>query len=141
MVTYSFGKGESSDRNRTEAPFESYIMKVILEKSKEYVGEIIFVTNYYDGPLSGLCKYNGQLCKFTCVEEDDDGTRYFDVYSLTPWEKIKALWNKKKFELCVGYHCSYKNNKKQSYFYYRKPQWFYKWLFRMYFRKTFRGKQ
>jgi hypothetical protein len=107
-------------------------MKVI-EKNTKDIGEIVFVSTYYDGPLEGLTKYKGQLCKFTCVE-DDDQYFYYDLYSLTAWEKIKELWKKKKFELCIGYHWSYKNGKRLSEFHFRKPQWLYKWLFRMYFK-------
>jgi hypothetical protein len=108
-------------------------MKIIEEKVTD-IGDIIYVSSYYDGPLEGLTKYKGKLCKFLCV--DDDEYYYYDIYSLTAWEKIKELWKKKKFELCVGYHWSYKNGKRASGFYYRKPQWLYKWLFRMYYNKS-----
>jgi hypothetical protein len=111
-------------------------MKVIEESTKD-VGEIVYVSDYYDGPLAGLTMYKGQLCKFRCVK-DDDKYLYYEIMSMNAWEKIRALWRKKKFELCVGYHWTYKNGKRDSWFYYRKPQWFYKWLFRMYYRKTFR---
>lgn len=64
---------------------------------------IVWVANYYDGPLSGLCRVNGKLQRF---ERGLEGHRY-RVYSLTP--RQRALWvlQWRLFELFVGTHWSY----------------------------------
>lgn len=100
--------------------------------------KIVFVTNYYDRPLSGLCYYNGDLTKFELNydPEDDEGINetYF-IFSLTVFEKIKYLFQKKMFEICVGYHQTYVNNKKPSFFYMRKPKWVFSLLYNFYYYK------
>jgi len=43
---------------------------------------------YYDGPLSGMAKYNGEWVYFSCIEETDDGDRIFALHELTE-EQVK----------------------------------------------------
>lgn len=92
----------------------------------------VFISNFYDYPLSGTCLYNNKLHRF---EVEDDG-EYYNVYPLSLWEKVKAKVHQKAFELCVGYHWSWNGNKRSSFFYYRKPEWFYRWLFNVYYKVT-----
>lgn len=91
---------------------------------------IVWVSNFYDYPLEGICRPNGELMKFTV---DDDDYMYF-VEPLTGWQKFKWLFNMKMFELCVGKHWSYKDNKRQTFFYYRKPEWLFRFLFKLYYK-------
>jgi len=93
---------------------------------------IVWVSNYYDYPIEGICRQKGELMKFTV----DDNDYLYNLESLTPWQKFKWLFNKKMFEICVGYHWSYQNNARQSFFYYRKPEWLFRFLFKAYFKFT-----
>lgn len=95
----------------------------------------VFISNYYDLPLSGLCRHQGKLCRFS-IDKDWGGEEpvFYDVFELSFFERLKARYNKKLFELCVGYHWSFKDKKREGSFYVRSPQWFYKWLFNIYFK-------
>jgi hypothetical protein len=101
-----------------------------------------FITNHYDVHLNGTCIFNGELCEFENEypdynEEKDDWEEMFvKIYKLSRREKFE--WRKKQFlfEQAVGYHWSYpnKNEKGRGSFYYRKPKWFYKLLFKWYYK-------
>lgn len=91
--------------------------------------EIIFVTNFYDIPLAGLCWYDGKVERF----ESDYDTQKTTIIFLTRYERFKALLGKKLFEICVGTHHTYKNNRKASYFYWRKPVILHKILYKLYY--------
>jgi hypothetical protein len=95
----------------------------------------VFITNYYDGPLSGFCLWDNQLHRFEATDESYGDDEY-DVYPLTLWEKIKAKTNQKAFEICVGTHWSYGGNKRKSHFYWRRPNWLHKLLFDVYYKLT-----
>lgn len=71
---------------------------------------------YWDGPLSGLCFHDGELCRFECAEhggwDGEEGAehyveRTYRVIPLTRWERFRWLLRKRVFEMCVGYHCTY----------------------------------
>lgn len=111
---------------------------------------IVWVTNFWDIPLAGLCRYKGRLCKFNCVEqgywepieeegvdEDDWDDRWiesiYEVTSLTWREKIQWKIRQKKFEFFVGKHWSYKNGKRGAAFGTKRPKWFVKWAFNWYY--------
>ena len=92
--------------------------------------DIIFVSDYYDMPLGGLCRHNGKIEKF----EVDYDTCSATIVSLTPLQRIRALVNKKLFELCVGHHWSYdKKGNQKSYFHWRRPEFLHKMLFNFYY--------
>ena len=100
--------------------------------------EFVFVTNYYDQPLNGLCIVNGDLCEFELVYdfEEPPEHEYYNIYKFTTFGKYVALYQKKMFELCVGEHWSFK----------QKPFKMKPILFNFYFdiyspvAKKFRGK-
>ena len=92
--------------------------------------DIIYVTSFYDIPLKGLCRYEGKIQKF----ETDYDTEESTIIFLTPMERLRALWSKWLFEICVGTHQSYKNGKRAHYFYWRKPKFLHQFLYRLYFR-------
>lgn len=96
---------------------------------------IVWVSNYYDGPLEGLCRQNGELMRFEIEEPDEarDDDWYYNCYPLTKYEKVKWVIKQKMFEWCVGYHWTYTNNKRTNFFYYRKPEWLFKLLFKIYY--------
>ena len=92
--------------------------------------EIVYVTDFYDFPLGGLCMYNGKIEKF----KTDYDTGETEIIYLTPWQRFKALWSKKLFEICVGTHQTYVDNKKPGYFYWRKPVILHKILYTLYYK-------
>lgn len=102
--------------------------------------DFVFVSNHYDMHLSGLCKFNNEFCRFQIVEFDinfDENPEYY-IYKLTTKEKIKWLYRKTLFELCIGYHWTYpyrKNGLKP-----RKPDWFWQIIHNLYFHKALKRK-
>lgn len=94
----------------------------------------VFITNFYDVPLTGTCLHEGKLCRFEMEWVDESDSDYYLVYPLTFVERVKAKINQWCFEVCVGHHWSYGGLRRKSFFYYRRPQWLYKLLFRLYYR-------
>ena len=91
---------------------------------------IIWVSNYYDLALSGICCYNKKLCRF----ETNYETMEVSIYNLTIIEKIKWKKRQKLFEWCIGYHWTYPYRKQGHKFYYRWPKWFWKIIFKLYYK-------
>lgn len=92
---------------------------------------ILWVSNYYDLPLEGLCRHYGKICRF----ETDYETEVTTIYSLEPIEKARWIFRKLAFELCVGTHWTYKDGKHREQSYgSRRPKWFWSMICRMYFR-------
>lgn len=111
----------------------------------------VWVNSHYDIHLEGLCTYSGMLCRFVahdntdyqrmaaacpyCSSDDDENwdactcDSYVDVvcdiYQLTPIEKLKWIYRKTLFELCVGRHWSYPDHEP-----FTKP---HPWLFKLYY--------
>jgi hypothetical protein len=99
-----------------------------------YDVDFVFITKHYDYHLRGLCRYNGELHSFTTDYPEDGGSPKVFVQKLSLFGKLKALLNKKMFEICVGYHWTYKNGKKVTEtFKYKKPEWFWRRMFRLYY--------
>lgn len=73
----------------------------------------LWITNHYDVHLSGLCVINNKICLFNTIVDYDTGE--YDSYDdlmckitqLTFLEKLKFLFEKWLFELCVGTHWTY----------------------------------
>jgi hypothetical protein len=112
----------------------------------------VFVNSHWDHHLGGLCRYEGKLCRFSTIEKenpnydpvkDETDPEYNEwmynlfciIYELSPWEKLKALYQKRMFELMVGYHWTYPDRKS---FGSRKPKWLYNFLFHLYYKKWFK---
>lgn len=98
--------------------------------------EIVFVKSYYDGPLSGLARLDGELGRFEFNFDKED----YDFYPLSFSEKISEWLNMKLFEICVGYHMSY-YRKSNRYFHWRRPVCLHYIMFKTYyfFNKPKRG--
>ena len=93
-----------------------------------------FISDHYDVHLNGTCIYNNQLHEFKNKDDEDDYENMFvEIYKLSFSEKIKWYFTQLSFELCVGYHWSYSKGKRGKRFYYRKPIWFYEFLFSFYY--------
>lgn len=101
-----------------------------------------FVSLHYDIHLMGSCMYENELCLFTTEENDWDEEKkewkelFVKIYKLNLTEKFKWIWTQWIFEQCVGHHWSYKRGERCSNFYYRKPQWFYKLICKIYYKTT-----
>lgn len=65
--------------------------------------DLVWVSDYYDQPLTGLCRVDGRWCAF------DWGYRQptVAVTELRPWSRWRWWARKRLFERCVGYHWSY----------------------------------
>jgi len=95
-----------------------------------------WVSAHYDVHLKGTCIYGGELCRFKTdiIYDDDFSNVNVKIFRLNFIEKIQWRIRQFLFEQCVGYHWSYINNKRGSSFYYRKPEWLYKILFKLYYK-------
>ena len=70
--------------------------------------ELVWHENYYDGPLSGVAKMNGEYVWMELIEEDEvSGDRLFGLYSMKPEHKAEVFRRHKLFQECVGYHCDH----------------------------------
>lgn len=88
------------------------------------VFKIIFVSNYYDVPLSGTCEFEGKRYKFKkrWIDPDDD---YEEKYELIPLDKIQSIKQNISqwlFEVFVGSHWTYKDGIR-DYSANLKPKW------------------
>lgn len=64
--------------------------------------------SYYDGPISGLCKHDGNLYYFVMVDQTAyTRDRMFAMYILPKSQMWRIRLSHKLFEFFVGYHCSY----------------------------------
>lgn len=111
--------------------------------------EYLWIKHSFDFPRDGLCYYKGELCAFlgydvanpkynpTCECEDCECENVYlaryAIFRLSTTQKIKALLQKWAFEIFVGTHCSYRNGMRRGHFYYRKPEWLFKGLFKLYY--------
>ena len=93
----------------------------------------VFISNHYDVHISGLCEMGGTYFYFKTIDPEADELRC-EVWDLTFKEDIKWRLKKFLFEQMVGYHYSYPQRKKGYSFYYRKPVWLYKILFKLYYK-------
>lgn len=97
----------------------------------------VFVSGFYDHPLTGTCLYQGKLCKFHIEAlESGEESDYYIITPMTLWERFKARFDQKMFELCVGTHWSYDGNKRRSFYYVRSPAWLHNLLFKSYYYVT-----
>jgi hypothetical protein len=101
--------------------------------------DFVFISDHWDLHLVGTCFYEGNLCYFKTLDDDfedeivEDWETVCEIFALTFLEKIYWRWQQKKFEWMVGYHWTYPLQGKR--FYYRTPVWFYKFLFRLFYKQ------
>lgn len=98
--------------------------------------DFVWVGSHYDIHLSGLCKMGNTLFYFMTINYedyyDDNKELMCEIYDLTFWEDVRLRLKKFFFERMVGYHWSYPK-RKNGHFHYRKPEWLYKLLFKLYY--------
>jgi hypothetical protein len=98
----------------------------------------VFVSDFYDMPLNGICLCDGKLCEF----DGDYDTGAFTIKPPAWWQKVFWLWRKRLFEICVGHHWTYDASGKErsAAFSCRSPRWLYRALFKAYYwRSTLRN--
>jgi hypothetical protein len=66
----------------------------------------LWISNYYDIPLDGLCIVNKVVCIFKIRDSHRANIRY-EVFIPSGWERTTWLLRKKLFEICVGEHWTY----------------------------------
>tara|TARA_Y100000034_G_scaffold34222_1_gene41919 strand:- start:2588 stop:2947 length:360 start_codon:yes stop_codon:yes gene_type:complete len=100
--------------------------------------EIIFVSGFYDWPLTGICKFKGKTYKFKRVfdEQIEDYNEYMILIKLNTIQRLREWCKRTYFGICVGFHEHYKNGKRYTYYHARKPRWFWKRLFNLYYREA-----
>jgi hypothetical protein len=94
-----------------------------------------WITDKYDGPLSGYCYLNGKLCYFTMIEETDfEQKRLYAIYRLSLCEKIKAsyshyLWIHvtRQYSWCQKLHLKKYRLKYQLISWWNKKRYLPKW--------------
>jgi hypothetical protein len=101
-------------------------IKIVKDTEVEYR----FITNYYDVPLRGSCYYLGKLYSFSRKDEGN----YLYLFHLNMNGERRWKWKQFWFEQCVGYHWSWFPKNRHNKFYYRNPQWLYKFLFWLYYK-------
>lgn len=94
--------------------------------------KFVWVASHYDFHLKGLCEMGRTLFWFETQIEGDYEKVTCDIYMLSFWDEIKLRFRKFRFEQMVGYHWTYPNRKNKG-FYYRKPVWLYKFLFKLHY--------
>ena len=71
---------------------------------------MLWYSDYYDGPISGLADYAGKKVWFQCLKfeyENIHGTRSFGFYELSDEEvEYEENWHQ-YFRDTVGHHCDY----------------------------------
>jgi len=104
--------------------------------------DFVWIADHWDLHLKGLCKYGGELCLFQTIrgEYDFDQEEYIipdicNIFSLSLLEKIRWIFRKRLFEICIGYHWTYPYRKTGGRpFKYRNPKWLYKFIFKTYYK-------
>lgn len=112
-------------------------MKQIQRSEVEYLWHV----GYWDGPLSGICIYNDEVCWFQNFSEDFEPTnnpemldriRKFKIYRLSQ-EQLKFEYDKHAcFQQHVGTHCDYDKNKERHVYGNVKPQSEWKKFYEIY---------
>ena len=69
--------------------------------------EMLWHDNYYDIPLSGVAKYNGQYVYFNVFDQAENGNTTFNIYSMSEEEIAYRFKRHRKFQKNVGYHCDH----------------------------------
>lgn len=64
---------------------------------------LLWATNVFDVPISGLCQYRGELCLFQRADPD---LQCVTLVHLGPLQRLAWRCKKLWFEICVGRHCS-----------------------------------
>jgi hypothetical protein len=117
MIVVSFGNDE-------EETFPLDLVVQDLDKEPEL--KMLWHSNYWDGPLSGMAKYNGEDVWFECCNEDDFGDRLFALYRLSEEDHKELFRQHELFQHHVGFHGDHDPNVYQEYKGGNDPDKYYK---------------
>lgn len=112
--------------------------------------KFVWVSDHYDFHREGICMHQGKLARFTCIEDYPPGYGtcgeecegcpkcegypiVCNIWPLTPIERLRWMRRKKAFEMMIGYYWSYPHRGQGVRFQDRKPRWFSRLLFRLYY--------
>lgn len=73
---------------------------------------IIWHSDYYDGPLTGLCQYKGRTVWFKLADESPTDYYIYNLYSLTDQQLSILNQVRSEFRRYVGKNCEYENGKR-----------------------------
>lgn len=70
--------------------------------------ELVWHEDFYDVPLSGVAKLNGEYVWMQLKEMDEETEEQtFGLYSMKPEQKAEVFRRHKLFQECVGYNCDH----------------------------------
>ena len=105
-VTLEF---DADKTKRFDIPLSDMYYK---DEEEQPEATMLWHSNYYDGPLSGLAEYKDELVWFNIIDWEHDNVfnmRTFGLYELSDEEtKYELDWHQLFCEQ-VGYHCNYEN--------------------------------
>lgn len=117
-----YGRATYTDREALGFFTFERISENLLEGNYMSKIELIYHSNYWDGPLSGVCKFQGHRYWFDCVHDyhdtKDDGERLdqriYGIYRITDSEWQEEDYWHGLFEKYVGTHTSYVDGKRSG---------------------------
>lgn len=101
-----------------------------MEVSSDLI-KIVFVSSYYDHPLSGVCTFNGKTYWF----DAEYGEETVTLRRMRAFERLQKWARRTLFGVCVGWHQHYKDGKRARYFGGRHPKWFWGALANLYYKR------
>ena len=81
-------------------------------RSKHF--RVLYHLNYYDGPISGVCLWNGETHYFEC-RDPDSMSRTYIVYKTPSTDMDIISKNHELFSKYVGTHTEYDENGRRHY--------------------------
>lgn len=93
----------------SEQGVEEFPLSLFCNDADEPDVEMLWHNGYWDGPLSGVALYDGEMVYFDMAEENDfNGNRMYNVYKLYEDEKEYLLSSHEKFRKKVGSHTDHR---------------------------------
>lgn len=95
----------------------------------------VFHAGYYDHPLNGVVRLNGQWWWFDW-EYQAGRVMIREMSQAEAWRK---WWKHTRFGLMVGWHTHYQNGSRRTRYGTRKPRWFWRRVASVYYHGWRRG--
>jgi len=100
-VVFEYGSGQEI------VPLSEFFDIEDEDEDEEPDLRMLWHCDYYDGPLSGMAEYEGEMVWFQCCNDPVDGLRLFKLYRLSP-EQIEAETARhESFRKHVGWHADH----------------------------------
>ncbi len=128
---------KNEDEKHTEYVPIGYFIDDLVEQPDL---RMLWHNGYYDGPLSGMCKWDGKLYYFDVAYDDEEESeldyRKYNLYELTQEELEEELRTHRLFETNVGYHSNY-GDRYREYGDNDKPKWCPNFLYKQWRKARF----